>query len=110
MGVIWNEAAKRGAAKQVMQPPPCPLKAGGSTTALQPGKFDQYTLLNRLTDAEAQSKPLDNALVIDEPVKPVAGSSKHPDDEDIVDGELRYQFTHPPPIMVDGSSSQWGRV
>ena len=29
-------------------------------------------------------------MVVNEPAKPVAGSSKHPDDEDIVDGELRY--------------------
>ena len=54
------------------------------------GEFEQYTLLARLTDVEAQSKPLDNAMVIDEPAKPVAGSSKHPDNEDIIDGELRY--------------------
>ena len=26
------------------------------------GAFDQYTLLDRLADAEAQSKPLDNAV------------------------------------------------
>ena len=29
-------------------------------------------------------------MIVDEPVKPVAGSSKHPNDEDIIDGELRY--------------------
>ena len=45
-GATWNEAAKCAAAKQVMQPPPCPLKAVGSTTAPSPGKFDQYTLLD----------------------------------------------------------------
>ena len=28
--------------------------------------------------------------VIDKPAKPVAGSSKHPDDTDIIDGELIY--------------------
>ena len=33
MGTTWNEAAKHAATKQVMQPPPCPLKAVGSTTA-----------------------------------------------------------------------------
>ena len=39
---------------------------------------------------EAQAKPLDNAMVVDEPAKPVAGSSKHPDNVDIIDGELIY--------------------
>ena len=29
-------------------------------------------------------------MVVDEPVKPVAGSGKHPDDMDIVNGELIY--------------------
>ena len=52
--------------------------------------FNQYPLLNRLSDAEAQAKPLDNAMVVDEPAKPVAGSSKHPNDVDIIDGELIY--------------------
>ena len=60
------------------------------TTAPSPGTFDQYTLLNRLSDAEAQAKPLDNAMVVNEPVKPVAGSSKHPDNTDVIDGELIY--------------------
>ena len=89
-GMTWNEAAKHAAAKQVMQPPPCPLKAVELTTAPSHGKFDQYTLLDQLTDAEAQSKPLDDAMVIDEPAKPVAGPSKHPNDMDVVDGELIY--------------------
>ena len=53
------------------------------------GEFDQYTLLAQLFDAEAQAKPLDNAMFVDEPAKPVAGSSKH-DDMDVVDGELIY--------------------
>ena len=89
-GTMWNEAAKHAATKQVMRPPPCPLKAVELTTAPSHGEFDQYTLLDWLTDAEAQSKPLDDAMVIDEPVKPVAGSSKHPDNVDIVDSELIY--------------------
>ena len=50
----------------------------------------QYTLLDQLVDMEMQSKPLDNAMVINEPAKPVAGSSKHPNDVDIVDGEVIY--------------------
>ena len=89
-GVTWNEAAKHAATKQVMQPPPHPPKAVELTTAPLSGKFNQYTLLTRLSDAEAQAKPLDNAMVVNEPAKPVAGSSKHPDDADIVDGELIY--------------------
>ena len=36
------------------------------------------------------TKPLDDAMVVDEPVKPVAGSSKHPDNMDVIDGELIY--------------------
>ena len=78
----------------------CSHKAGHATsstpkvvepnTASLSSEFEQYTLLAWLTDAEAQSKPLDDAMVVNEPVKPVAGSSKHPNNEDIVDGELRY--------------------
>ena len=85
-----NEAAKCAAAKQVMRPPPCPPKAVEPTTAPSSGEFDQYTLLTRLSDVEAQAKPLDGAMVINEPVKPVAGSSKHPNNADIMDGELIY--------------------
>ena len=61
-----------------MQPPPHPAKAVELNTASSSGEFNLYTLLTRLTDAEAQSKPLDDAMVINEPVKPVAGSSKQP--------------------------------
>ena len=87
---MWNEAAKHAAAKQVMRPPPCPFKAVESTTAPSPGTFNQYTLLDRLSDVETQAKPLDNAMVINEPAKPVTGSSKHPNDVDVVDSELIY--------------------
>ena len=59
-------------------------------TALSSSAFEQYTLLNQLADVEAQPKPLDDAMVIEEPVKLVAGSSRHPDDMDVVDGELIY--------------------
>ena len=52
--------------------------------------FEQYTLLDQLVHAEMQSKPLDNAMVVDEPVKLVAGSSKHPNDVDVIDSELIY--------------------
>ena len=57
-------------------------------TASLSSSFKQYTLLSWLAHVEAQSKPLDDALVIDEPEKPVAGSSKHPDDVDVIDSEL----------------------
>ena len=88
---MWNEAAKHAAAKQVTRPPPCPVKAVELTTAPSSGTFKQYTLLDQLSDTvKAQTKPIDDAMVIDEPVKPVAGSSKHPDDMDIIDGELIY--------------------
>ena len=89
-GIMWNEAAKHAATKQVMRPPPRPAKAVEPTTALSSSELDQYTLLTQLSDAEAQAKPLDDAMVIDEPAKPVAGSSKHPDNEGIADGELIY--------------------
>ena len=29
-------------------------------------------------------------MIVDEPAKPVAGSSKHPDDVDVIDSELIY--------------------
>ena len=90
-GKTWNEAAKHAGAKQVTQPPPGPVKAVESTTAPLSGTFEQYTLLNWLSDVvKLQTKPSDDAMVVDEPVKPVAGSSKHPDDMDVIDGELIY--------------------
>ena len=89
-GMTWNEAAKCAAARQVMQPPPHPDKVVEPNTASSSSAFEQYTLLDWLADAEAQSKPLDDAMVIDEPVKPVAGSSKHPNDVDVIDSELIY--------------------
>ena len=46
MGTMWNEAAKHTATKQVMRPPPCPLKAVEPTTAPLHGEFNQYTLLD----------------------------------------------------------------
>ena len=88
---MWNEAAKHAAVKQVMWPPPHPVKAVESTTAPSLGTFKQYTLLDQLSDtAKAQTMPIDDTVVVDELVKPVADSSKHPDDMDVVDGELIY--------------------
>ena len=85
-GKMWN-----GAAKQVTRPPPCPVKAVESTTAPSSGTFEQYTLLDRPSDvSKAQTKPINDAMVVDEPAKPVAGSSKHPDNTDIIDSELIY--------------------
>ena len=89
-GMTWNEAAKHAATRQVMWPPPCPAKVVEPNTTLLSSTFKQYTLLNQLAEAEAQSKPLDDAMVIDEPVKPVAGSRKHPDDMDVIDSKLIY--------------------
>ena len=83
-GKTWNEAAKRAATKQVSRPPPRPVKAVELTTAPSPGTFEQYTLLDRLSDAaKAKTQPCDDAMIIDEPVKPVAGSSKHPNNMDV---------------------------
>ena len=100
-GKEWNEAAK-----QVTRPPPRPVKAVELTTPPSSGTFEQYTLLNRLSDvAKVQPKPSNNAMIVDEPVKPVAGSSKHPDDTDVIDGELIYSFIYPSSNMTEGSSS-----
>ena len=90
-GKTWNEAAKHAAVKQVPQPPPCSIKAVESTTAPSHSTFEQYTLLDQLSDTvKAQTKPSNDAMIINEPVKPVAGSSKHPDDTDVIDGKLIY--------------------
>ena len=85
-GKTWNKAAK-----QVSQPPPRSVKTVESTTVLSHSTFEQYTLLNQLSDAaKAQTRPSNDTMIIDEPAKPVAGSSKHPDNTDIIDGELIY--------------------
>ena len=85
-GKTWNEAAK-----QVTWPPPHSVKAVELTTAPLSGTFEQYTLLNQLSDAaKVQTKPSDDAMIVNEPAKPVAGSRKHPDDMDVINGELIY--------------------
>ena len=43
--MMWNEAAKRAATRQVMRPPPHPAKAVEVNTASSSGEFKQYTLL-----------------------------------------------------------------
>ena len=66
-GKTWNEAAKRAATKQVSQPPPRPVKAVELTTAPLPSTFEQYTLLDRLSDAaKAKTQPRDNAMTIND--------------------------------------------
>ena len=90
-GKTWNEAAKHAAVKQVSQPPPRSVKTVESTTVPSHGTFKQYTLLDRLSDAEkVQIRPSADTMIVNEPAKPVAGSSKHPDDTDVIDGELIY--------------------
>ena len=90
-GKMWNEAAKRAAVKQVSWPPPRSIKAVESTTVPSHSTFKQYTLIDWLSDAaKVQTRPSNNAMIIDEPAKPVAGSSKHPDNMDVIDGELIY--------------------
>ena len=88
---MWNEAAKHAAVKQVSRPPPRSIKTVESTTVPSHGTFEQYTLLDQLSDAvKAQTRPSNDAMIVDEPEKPVAGPSKHPDDTDVIDGELIY--------------------
>ena len=86
-GMMWNEAAKHAATRQVMRPPPCPAKVVEPNTASLSSAFKQYTLLNLLTEAEAQSKSMDDAMVINKPAKPVAGLRKHSDN---MDGKWTY--------------------
>ena len=90
IGTMWNKAAKCAATRQVIQPPPCPAKVGEPNTASSSSAFEQYTLLDQLADGEAQSKQVDDAMVVNEPAKPVAGSSQHPNNVDVVDSELIY--------------------
>ena len=73
-----------------MWPPLHSPKVVELNTTSSSSTFKQYTLLDQLSNMEVQSKPADDAMVINEPVKPVAGSSKHPDNMDIIDGELIY--------------------
>ena len=87
---MWDEAAKHAAERQAMRPPPHPAKVVEPNTGLSSSSFKQYTLLGWLADVEAQSKPLDDTMVINEPAKPVAGSSQHSDNMDVIDSELIY--------------------
>ena len=85
-----KEAAKHAAERQVMWPPPHPAKVIEPNTPSSSSAFEQYTLLDQLADGEAQSKQVDDAMVVNEPAKPVAGSSQHPNNVDVVDSELIY--------------------
>ena len=89
-GTMWNEAAKHAVTRQSMWLPPHPAKGVALNAASLSSVFKQYTLLNRLTGAEAQLTYTGNDMIVNKPVKPVASLSKHPDDADIVDGELIY--------------------
>ena len=90
-GKMWNKAAKRAAVKQVSRPPPCSVNAVESTTVPLHSTFEQYTLLDQLSDtAKVQTRPSNDAMIVNEPAKPVAGSRKHPDDPDVINVELIY--------------------
>ena len=52
--------------------------------------FEQYTFLDRLTEAEAQLTSTGDDMIIDKLAKPVAGLSKHPDNADVMDSKLIY--------------------
>ena len=56
----WVENTTR----QVMQPPPHPAKVVASNAALSSSVFEQYTLLNRLTEAEAQLTSTGNDVIV----------------------------------------------
>ena len=73
-----------------MWPPPHLAKIVEPNTASSSSAFNQYTLLTQLADMEKHLKQSDNAMIINEPVKTVADSSKHPNDMDIVDSEQIY--------------------
>ena len=73
-----------------MWPPPHLAKIVEPNTASSSSAFKQYTLLIWLADVEKHLKQSDNAMIINEPVKTVADSSKHPNDMDIVDSEQIY--------------------
>ena len=70
-----------------MQPPPHPTKVAVPTAPSSASKLERQPLLNRLT--EPQVIPTDDNMVINEPAKPVASLSKHPDNQEfVVDSEL----------------------
>ena len=69
-----------------MQPPPHPAKVMAPTAGSLSSIFEQTMLLNRLTEAEAQLASTNNDMVVNEPVKPVASLSKHPDNQEFIMG------------------------
>ena len=71
--------------------PPQPAKVVAPTAPSSSSTFEQHTLLDRLTEAEAQLISTNDDMVTDEPAKLIAGLSKHPDNQEfIVDSELLY--------------------
>ena len=70
-----------------MQLPPHPTKVAVPTATSSASTLEQQSLLDRLT--EPQLIATDDDMVINEPAKPVASPSKHPDNQEfVVDGEL----------------------
>ena len=62
----------------------CCAQAFGRNTLSKPH-------IDQLSDAaKAKTQPHNDTMIINEPVKPVAGSSKHPDNRDVIDSELIY--------------------
>ena len=98
--MTWNKAAKQAAARQLMWLPPHPTKVAALTATSSTSTLKQQPWLNRLT--EPQLITTDDDMVIDEPVKLVAGPSKHANEPDIIiDGDLMYWVTQQLPAMVD---------
>ena len=86
---MWNKAAKQAAARQSMQLPPHPTKVAAPTATSSSSTLKQQPLLDRLTKSWLTLN--DNDMVVDDPAKPAAGWSKHPDDpEFITNSDLLY--------------------
>ena len=73
-----------------MQLPPHPTKVVAPNATALSSVFEKTTLFNRLAEAEAQLTSTGDDMVVNKPVKPVAGPSKHPDNADIMDSKLIY--------------------
>ena len=88
-GTTWNEAAKRAASRKTAQLPSRAILTALPGSAVTPKPIGQDSTSDTVT--EPQLLKLDDDMVIDEPAKPVAGPSTHPDEpEFIADGDLMY--------------------
>ena len=88
-GMTWNEAAKRAASRKTAQLPSRAILTALPGSAITPKPIGQDSTSDTVT--EPQLLKLDDDMVIDEPAKPVAGPSTHPDEpEFIADGDLMY--------------------